>query len=74
MFILFDYTDRGTAEYHGRDASGDTGEGRETDVLSGAGRTIAAILRCNLHHKESVSAHRNIHVLHIRFLGLAVFP
>ena len=38
-----DYTDRGTAEYHGRDASGDTGKGRETDVLSGAGRTIAAI-------------------------------
>ena len=24
-----DYTDRGTAEYHGRDASGDTGKGRE---------------------------------------------
>ena len=38
-----DYTDRGTAEYHGRDASGDTGKGREADVLSGAGRTIAAI-------------------------------
>ena len=38
-----DYTDRGTAEYHGRDASGDTGKGREDDVLSGAGRTIAAI-------------------------------
>ena len=38
-----DYTDRGTAEYHGRDASGDTGKGRESDVLSGAGRTIAAI-------------------------------
>ena len=28
---------------HGRDASGDTGKGREADVLSGAGRTIAAI-------------------------------
>ena len=28
-----DYTDRGTAEYHGRDASGDTGKGREADVL-----------------------------------------
>ena len=38
-----DYTDRGTTEYHGRDASGDTGKGREADVLSGAGRTIAAI-------------------------------
>ena len=38
-----DYTDRGTAEYHGRDASGDTGKGREADLLSGAGRTIAAI-------------------------------
>ena len=38
-----DYTDRRTAEYHGRDASGDTGKGREADVLSGAGRTIAAI-------------------------------
>ena len=38
-----DYTDRGTAEYHGRDASGDTGKGREADVFSGAGRTIAAI-------------------------------
>ena len=38
-----DYTDRGTAEYHGRDASGNTGKGREADVLSGAGRTIAAI-------------------------------
>ena len=38
-----DYIDRGTAEYHGRDASGDTGKGREADVLSGAGRTIAAI-------------------------------
>ena len=38
-----DCTDRGTAEYHGRDASGDTGKGREADVLSGAGRTIAAI-------------------------------
>ena len=38
-----DYTDRGTAEYHGRDASGNTGKGRETDELSGAGRTIAAI-------------------------------
>ena len=38
-----DYTDRGTAEYHGRDASGDTGKGREAVVLSGAGRTIAAI-------------------------------
>ena len=39
----YDYTDRGTAEYHGRDASGDTGKGREADVLTGAGRTIAAI-------------------------------
>ena len=29
-----DYTDRGTAEYHGRDASGDTGKGREADVFS----------------------------------------
>ncbi|MCB5932477.1 conjugal transfer protein, partial [[Eubacterium] rectale] len=38
-----DYTDRGTAEYHGRDASGNTGKGREADVLSGEGRTIAAI-------------------------------
>ena len=38
-----DYTDRGTAEYHGRDASGDTGKGREADELSGAGRTIAEI-------------------------------
>ena len=38
-----DYTDRGTAEYHGRDASGDTGKEREADVLSGAGRTIGAI-------------------------------
>ena len=38
-----DYTDRGTAEYHGTDASGNTGKGREADVLSGAGRTIAAI-------------------------------
>ena len=38
-----DYTDRGTAEYHGRDASGDTGKGREADDLSGAGRTIAEI-------------------------------
>ena len=38
-----DYTDRGTTEYHGRDASGDTGKGREADVLSGARRTIAAI-------------------------------
>ena len=38
-----DYTDRGTAEYHGRDASRDIGKGREADVLSGAGRTIAAI-------------------------------
>ena len=38
-----DYTDRGTAEYHGRDASGDTRKGREAYVLSGAGRTIAAI-------------------------------
>ena len=38
-----DYTDRGTTEYYGRDASGDTGKGREADVLSGAGRTIAAI-------------------------------
>ena len=34
-----DYTDRGTAEYHGRDASGDTGKEREADVLSDAGRT-----------------------------------
>ena len=38
-----DYTDRGTAEYHGRNASGNTGKGREADVLSGEGRTIAAI-------------------------------
>ena len=38
-----DSTDRGTAEYHGRDASGNTGKGREADVLSGEGRTIAAI-------------------------------
>src|SRR5574344_470832 len=38
-----DYTDRGTAEYHGRDASGNTGKGREADELSGAGRTIAEI-------------------------------
>ena len=38
-----DYTDRGTAEYHDRDASGNTGKGREADVLSGEGRTIAAI-------------------------------
>ena len=38
-----DYTDRGTAEYHGRDASGNTGKGREADVLSGEGRTIAVL-------------------------------
>ena len=38
--------DRGTAEYHGRDASGNTGKGREADVLSGEGRTIAAIKMC----------------------------
>ena len=31
-----DYTDRGTAEYHGRDASENTGKGREADVLSEA--------------------------------------
>ena len=38
-----DFTDRGTTEYHGRDASGDTGKGREADVLSGAGRTLSLI-------------------------------
>jgi hypothetical protein len=38
-----DYPDRRTAEYHGGNASGDTGKGREADVLSGAERTLAAI-------------------------------
>ena len=38
-----DYPDRGTAEYHGGNASGDTGKGREADVLTGAERTLEAI-------------------------------
>ena len=40
---IHDRADRGTTEYHDRNAQGIAGEGRETDMLSGAGRAIAAI-------------------------------
>ena len=55
-----DYTDRGTAEYHGRDASGDTGKGREADVLSGAGRTIAAIRERIVRAATNLTRYRRI--------------
>ena len=55
-----DYTDRGTAEYHGRDASGDTGKGREADVLSGAGRTIAAIRERIIRAASNLAGYRRI--------------
>ena len=55
-----DYTDRGTAEYHGRDASGNTGKGREADVLSGAGRTIAAIRERIIRTASNLAGYRRI--------------